>query len=221
MQRYYYLCKSWQGFLQQIVAQLSFGYEYYHLVTYPEKKKDKWTKIDEKLIKKYQTKKSRFQRSRLKSKGISNFYFIRWQNTAIILHSKGEIPDEINYDDAFLDINKTPLLLKISERITFKVQKNPSNRNKLSAFLERNSYLNIKHTLYDIARKKNKHAVIKQFKKINGLPNYAGIHQQKTNLRDALIKHCQKHDVKINKKELFIRTKRNIVEVYDKTHYLF
>src|SRR5699024_8710462 len=99
MQRYYYLCKNWKGFLQQIVSQLAFGYEHYHIIVYPEQKKEKWLSIDKKLIDKYKTKKSKFKRSRLKAQGFANFYFLRWENIAIILHSEGHMGNDIVYDD--------------------------------------------------------------------------------------------------------------------------
>ena len=206
--------------MQQVIAQLNFGYVYYHIVIYPEKKIKKWSEIDKKLITKYQIKKSKFQRSRLKAKGFSNFYFMRWENIAIIMHTDGQINTEINYDDKFNDFNNTPINLKISERITFRIKNNPSKQNKPSVFIEKNSYKNIKHTIYQIAKRGGKNEVIKQFKKLNGLPSYSGIHQQKTNLRKALVVFCRKQNIQIKKSELPIRTKLDIVEVFDKSIYL-
>src|SRR5690625_4941401 len=192
MQRYYYLCSSWKGFLQQIVSQLAFGYEYYHITIYPEKKKDKWLQIDKKLIHKYQTKKSKFQRSRIKAKGFVNFYFLRWENIAVILHSDGNISKDITYDDKFKNLGKNPMLLKISERITFKIQISNIRNKKIDVFLEKESYQNIKEQIYEIAIKtKRKENIINEFKKLNGLPSYRGINQQQSNLREAFLKHCK------------------------------
>src|SRR5690625_3173035 len=178
MQRYYYLCSSWKGFLQQIVSQLAFGYEYYHITIYPEKKKDKWLQIDKKLIHKYQTKKSKFQRSRIKSKGFANFYFLRWENIAVILHSGGNISNDIVYDDKFKKLSENPMFLKISERITLKIQKSKIKNKKVDVFLKKESYQNIKEQIYEVVTKtKRKENIITEFKKLNGLPSYRGINQ--------------------------------------------
>jgi hypothetical protein len=65
-----YQCRSWQGFVQQLVYLVSRGgYFYYCLVQYPLEKKEKWEKIDTKLIGKYQCDKSKYQRARNKNKG--------------------------------------------------------------------------------------------------------------------------------------------------------
>jgi len=217
MQRYYYLCKSWKGFLQQIVSQLAFGYEYYHITVYSEEKQDKWLQIDKKLINKYQTKKSKFQRSRIKSKGFANFYFLRWENIAVILHSEGNLSNGIVYDDKFKNLSKNPMFLKISERITFKIQKSNIKNKKIDVFLAKESYQNIKEQIYEIAMKtKRKENIVTEFKKLNGLPSYRGINQQQKNLREALIKFCKRHQIIIRKYELFIRTKQDIIAVLDK-----
>src|SRR5690625_5228453 len=114
------------------------------------------------------------------------------------------------------------MFLKISERIIFKIQKSNIKSKKIDVFLAKESYQNIKEQIYEIAIKtKRKENIIKEFRKINGLPAYRGINQQQINLREALIKHCKKHNIIIKKNDLFIRTKRDIVEVFDKTIFLF
>src|SRR5690625_231781 len=114
------------------------------------------------------------------------------------------------------------MFLKISERIIFKIQKSNIKNKKVDVFLEKESYRNIKEQIYEIAIKtKRKENIIKEFRKLNGLPAYRGINQQRNNLRIALIKHCKKHNITIKKSDLLIRTKKDIVDVFDKSIYLF
>lgn len=69
------------------------------------------------------------------------------------------------------------MFLEISNRITMKIQRNPSKNYKIGVFLEKKSYKNIKEQIYQIAtRTKNKQNVIEQFKRLNGLPVYSGIY---------------------------------------------
>ena len=101
-----YLCIDWQGFIQQLVYQVSRGYWFYHYVKYPVAKEDRWRKIDEKLQKKYSTDRSKYVRARRKQKGLANFVFLRWRDHAVILHTMGTI-DVPNYDDKFTASSKS------------------------------------------------------------------------------------------------------------------
>src|SRR5690625_1833220 len=113
------------------------------------------------------------------------------------------------------------MFLKKSEHIIFKIQKSNISSKRIDVFLERESYQKIKEQIYEIAMKtKRKENIITEFKKLNGLPSYRGINQQQKNLREALIKFCKKHRVIIKKNDLFIRTKKDIVDVFDKSIYL-
>ena len=82
-----YLCKDLKGFMQLVTYLVSRGYYYHCVIILPEKKRDKFESIDKKLIDKYAADKSKYQRSRQKIKKQANFYYLRLENLAILLHT--------------------------------------------------------------------------------------------------------------------------------------
>lgn len=97
------LCGTWQGFIQQAVYLISRGYVFHLLMLYPEKKRDRFEDTDRKLITKYGADLSKFQRSRRKLKGLANFYFMRWDQTACVFMTPGKIPEGVHPDGGFRD----------------------------------------------------------------------------------------------------------------------
>jgi len=104
---------SWPGFLQQVVYQVSRGYFFYSIITYPEHKKEKWFNIDRKLLAKYSADISKDQRYRRKAKKLACFYFLRWEQYVVVLHTPGLI-EGVTYDDKFWDVRKNPLRLPLN-----------------------------------------------------------------------------------------------------------
>ena len=115
-----YMCVSWQALLQMIVHLVGRGYYFYCLTHLPEHKRARWSSIDRKLIARYQTDKSKFQRARCKSKKIANFFYLRCENISILLHTTGELGN-IEYIDHFTDIRHRSIHLAISELISFSI----------------------------------------------------------------------------------------------------
>lgn len=206
-----YLCESWQGLLQQLVYLISRGYTFYHITYLPRDKEEKWIKVDEKLIEKYKTNKSKWQRSRLKNKGVANYFYIRWDNIAIILHTKGDLETGIVRDDKFSDIHQKPLVFKISDLVAFSIQ---FFNDKVNVKFDKETYEGMKEHFYDVAKTKNKFKIIKSFEKLNGVPPWAGIIAQKRNLVKFLVEQSKRHDVKITQKEFKLKDKRTPVKVW-------
>lgn len=101
---------------------VSRGYFYHCVIYLPQKKTDKFLQIDQKLISKYAADKSKYQRARQKNKKIANFYYLRWENIAIIMHTLGSL-DGLEYDDKFTDISlkKGKINLGISNLIALDI----------------------------------------------------------------------------------------------------
>jgi hypothetical protein len=201
-----YLCENWQGLLQMIVYLTSRGYYYYCLTLLPINKKDKWPTIDQKLICRYQTSKSKFQRARAKLKKHANFYYLRWGNVAIILHTEGKI-EGIEYADKFDDIRIRQMVLPISELITFTVSTLPNKGRKVCVRLSRETYRGFKAVLADVASTKNIAQMKSEFQKINGLPAYSSVIEQKRNLARYLVKKAQRHQIALKASALRVSTK--------------
>ena len=214
---YQYLCGSWQGLLQQIVYQVGRGYRWYCLTILPEHKIDNWLKIDQKLMKKYDCAKSKFQRYREKNKGAACYLYIRWQHIAVILRTTGVVRPE---DDTFYNIEKKELLLQITPLVGFKVHHKRHNHSVTAVYLARDTFRGLKAVLEETARKEHLEKPVlakfvrKEWDKINGFPAYGGIIEQKAELLRHVLTLCRKHNIPLERGDFRFSTKRPIVKVW-------
>jgi hypothetical protein len=207
---YNYLTGSWQGFIQEIVYLVGRGYLFYHATELPERKRDKWLEIDRKLIRKYETEKSKFQRCRLKEKRVANFFFLRYESTAIIMHTHGST-DHVLYDDRFSDVCEKPVMLKVSDNISLVIY---VNNEACSVRFSKETYAGFKAMIADVVKTKNRWEIIKAFNLINGIPAYSGIVEQKKRLVLWAVKQARKHQVALKKADLRLNTRRKIYKVW-------
>ncbi len=205
-----YLCNNWQGFMQMCVYLTGRGYNHYCHITYPLKKQSKWTEIDKKLICKYETDKSKFQRTRQKQRGIANFYLLRWQDQVVIFHTEGEVSDALLYDDRFYNVADKELEVKISEDIELRITREKS----VTVRLTKESYRGFKALLWDACRSKNRRIILAEFDKLNGLPAWKGIVYQKKMLAVYTVKQAKKYHIAIKRNELRVNTKRKIYKSF-------
>jgi len=206
-----YLAASWQGLVQYVVYLVSRGYYFYHITYFPLKKKDKFEEIDRKLIGKYKTYLSKFQRYRRKAKGLANFAYVRWHNIAIILHTPGEIEEGIVYDDQFHDIRERPLEIKVSDLTALVIR---IIDGRVTVRLSRETYEGLRIVLYETAKTKDKQLMLNEFRKIDAFPSWAGIFEQKKNLARYLVKQARRNEVKMTLGEVHITRKRTPVQVF-------
>ncbi len=211
-----YLCRSWQGLIQQLVYLVSRGYYHYCLIEYPLQKKEKWEKIDLKLINKYQCNKSKFQRARSKNKGNTNFYFIRYENAALILHTNGELLKNIAKDDIFHDCRnkKTRITIPIKTITLTIMPPGDPNHNGVTVRLSKESYRGMKEHLKSVCQGQNRQIVIKEFNKLNGIPAWSGIIKQKKMLAEYTISQARKNFILIKKEDLRLNTSRKPYKVW-------
>lgn len=203
---YRYLCDSWQGLLQMTVYLCGQGYYYYHVTCLPEKKRERWAKTDAKLIKKYRTNKSKWQRARQKQKGLANFIYLRWHNIAVIMHTMGRIDDNVTYDDPFYDVRKKPMRLPISELLEIEIYKRKNG--SFTCRLTSKTYRGIKQTLRDVARLKNVKRIYHEYNKLNGIPAWGGVIEQKRQLAKYLVRQARKHQINLSEENLRLVDKR-------------
>ncbi|MBB6454397.1 hypothetical protein HNQ94_002879 [Salirhabdus euzebyi] len=216
-----YLVESWKGLLQYITNNLlGKGYYYWHCTELPVQKQDKWLKIDEKLMSKYETNIDKFKRHRRKAKGLANFVYIRWEQYAFIFHTEGTVPDV--YDDKFYDIRQEPLFLKVGELTTFVLQ--ISGNGKVNVKLSSDTYQGLKAVIHNTAKRRNPVLLQNTFKMVNGLPSYGPVLKQKRDLATFAIKQAEKNQIRIrneqgkkrkmNRKDFWIYTKKPTVKVF-------
>lgn len=210
-----YLCSSWQGLLQQLAWLLSRGYWYHHVTYLPERKRDRWESIDKKLIAKYGTDLSKWQRARRRKKGLANFAYLRWENVAVLMHTAGDIPSDIVYDDHFRDFRakgkKNRLKIQISPLVGFEFYLDDKG---ITVKLDKATFRGIKDSLEEVISTKDVEKIRKEFNKINGFPAYRGIVCQKVQLAKYVVKKAGHHQVKLSASDLRINTYKPYVPVF-------
>lgn len=217
--KYLYKPTSWQGLIQQIVFLITKGYGCFHITNYPENKQDKWDKIDLKLIEKYQTNMTRSMRYRNKEKKNANFMFLRYEGVAVILMATNEFKDSktqvnkgIVIDDEFFDIEKKDMKIAIGRMSSFKIHKvNGSVRVSMTNKM----YKEVSTNLQEVAKLKNVSKVKYEFQKLNGLPCWAGIIEQKFMLLDVVVQELKRHNIEVKKSLFFVKLTRDKFKVFE------
>ena len=212
-----YICASWQGLLQQLAWLLSRGYWYHHVTYLPERKRDRWERIDQKLIKKYGCDKTKWQRARLKKKGVANFYYLRWENVAVLMHTSGDIPSDIVYDDTFRNImakgKKNRLKVQISPLVGFEFYLDDKG---ITVKLDKQTYAGIKDHLETVVATKNVAKIVHEYNKLNGFPAFRGIVRQKIELAKFILNRAGHHQIRLSPQDLRIITYKPFVTVFEK-----
>lgn len=221
--KYLYIPTNWQGFVQQLQFLVSrAGYRYFHVSHYPAQKKDKWLKIDNKLIDKYQTNLSAKQRSTNKSKGNANFMFLRFENIAVILMAtsnfkggKTKTREGIVIDDEFFDIASKDLNIEIGRMTGLKIH---TADNKITVSMTKKMYQDKSGLLVEVAKEKNVKKAKYEFGKLNGLPAWGGINKQKFQLLKVLVEELKRHNLKVKESMFFVKLARDKVKVFGEVH---
>jgi len=210
---YTYEVQNWQGLLQQLVNYTSLGYKKYCEVEYPESKRERFSAIDGKIIAKYEADKSKDQRSRLKKKGFANFVFMRWDKYAWILQSPGVVRDDIVYDDIFHSFTVRPIEVRVGPETLLMVGLFGRNGG-VSVKMSKETYREVRAGLMEVACSGDRSRCIGEFNKLNGLPAWHGIVEQKVRLAEYLVKQARSHQMKLSKRNLRIYTRRKVYPVW-------
>lgn len=202
-------CSTWQGLIQQVVYQVSRGYRYYHVTYYPDHKKDRWPAIDKKLMKKYPIL-SKDQRYRRKMAGAANFFIIRWQHCAVILMSPGGHGE---LGDRFDVIQDKPLSIKVSNIIELIIHHGATGKG-ITVHFSRECYRGLKAILWDAAHTGKRKLLIEEFNRLNGIPAWSGISEQKGQLLTYLLTQAKVHNIPVTRADFRFVTRRTIHRVY-------
>ena len=201
-----YLCQSWQSLVQMTVYLVSRGYRHYCVTMLPAEKIDRWTDIDQKLMTRYHINLSKWQKARRKRQGFANFAYLRWDRLSIILHTAGEM-EFVKVEDNFLDIYRTPISLPISPLICMSISMEQlENQNRTTVRLNRESYRGFKDYLYGIVKAGNINQILKEYDKINGLPCYRGIINQKKQLVKYVESEAKRRQLPLQASNLRLNT---------------
>lgn len=206
-----YLCKSWQYLLQQLVYLTGKGYYNYYVGSIPIEKVNKVKKIDEKIINKYNINLSKYQRSRRKQKKLANFYYLRWKNIFVILHTDGIIEDKIkdNMDDKFNDIrvpqkevNRLSITISNSVKFNIVMHSNKSEKRTVTVVYSNCTFKEFKEELEDILKHRNLKKLKDFFNKLAMFPAWSGIIKQNKLLLNHVYILAKKYGLNTKKKRL-------------------
>ncbi|CVK19214.1 hypothetical protein [Sporomusa sphaeroides] len=201
---------AWQAFLEQIIRLVSrHGYQNFSLSMYPLTKFSKWGGIDKKLIAKYHADSTTMQRYRARKKGYCAYYFLRWKQYAILFKSTGQVPPGIIQDDIFLSISRHSINIRIGESVVIQIVQNDG---RITAKLDEKTYKGLKSKLFyaanDAQKKRNAKPLEIEYNKLNGLPCWRGILQQKRRLKRYCTKLAKERRVTLNASNLRFRILR-------------
>ena len=105
---YKFEATSLAGFIQQLaVAYVQHGYWFYVMGVIPEHKELRT--VDEKLLRKYDVRISRWERARRKAIGMANVHYLRHQRFFVLIATKGWHEFRIEEADVVRDVRRSPI----------------------------------------------------------------------------------------------------------------
>ena len=197
-------------FVELLRHRISYGYVYYYV--FPQKKPEK----DPEIAKYYLSHLKKYQRTyRKHTLGLRNYFYMRHNQTGIVLASEGKPDPELVHIEPYLvDIRKKPLRLKISDITELIIHAQPrANKKtlKVNIYLSKETIRIIKSNLLQTlkqyanpSKKEQKQAKIatKRAWLVNGYPSFCGLLEQKKQLRSWYVKEARIRGINIPIQEL-------------------
>lgn len=197
-------------FTELLRHRISYGYIYYY--AFVQKKPQK----DSEIAKYYKSDLKKYQRVyRRHAKGLRNYFYMRFQKTGIVLASGGKPDPELTHIEPYLvDIRQKPLRLKVSDvtELIIHAQERSSKKTlKVNVYLSKNTIQVIKANLLQTLKlhanppkraQKQAKTATKRAWLINGYPSFAGILEQKKQLRKWYAKEARLRGINIPIQEL-------------------
>jgi hypothetical protein len=147
---YRYRAFSVGGLIQQLaVCYVQRGYWFYVIGQIPKGKN--YRLIDRKILSQYQIEMSKFQRYRLKKKGLANVQYLRYRNTFVLLATQGEHLFFSEEQNALRDVRESPMRL-FGYTITYK-------NGRVLVGLDEETYRNLKTAFLRLALRRTSDAL--------------------------------------------------------------
>ena len=151
---YRYLAQSVGGFIQQAaVYYIQRGYYFYVLGRVP--KGTRCRQIDRKILAKYEINLSKFQRYRLKKKGLASIQYLRYRDTFLLLATEGEHPFFAAEETAIQDARVSPLRV-FGYAITHQ-------NGRVLVGLDEETYRHLKADFLRLALRRTPHTLARKF----------------------------------------------------------
>jgi len=207
-----YLCFSWQGLVQMMVYLVGRGYYHHMVVRYPEKKRARWPQIDKKMIATYGCGKSKYQRARAKKLGKARLMFLRWESVAVVLATDGVLSTKASRA-GFVDIRQRYARIPVSERVEFFIYVDHATK-RATARLTKDAYLGLKGEIEETCRYSKAWEIRRIVERMNGLPCWHGVLQQKINLAKLAVEWAGKSGKRVRYSQFRLAMKRKVHKVF-------
>ena len=141
MEEYRYECGSVEGFVQRVVVLAQRGYPFFVQGEVPERKDP--GAVDEKMLSKYDLRKTRRQRAYRKEKGLPNGHFFRLQRSWVVMATSRKFFLEVDENERVVDLRDTPIRVggySVSLRRDGSARRRGEHRMRASVRLDRPAY---------------------------------------------------------------------------------
>ena len=199
-------------FIELLRHRVSYGYIYYY--TFIQRKPQK----DAEISQYYKSNLKKYQRTYRKHvKNLRNYFYMRYQNTGIVLATEGKADPDLQHIEGFLkDIRKEPLHLKVSDitELVIHAQERKNKKTlKVNIYLSKETIQIIKANLLQALKlhanppkkaQKQAKSAVKRAWLVYKYPSFMGLLQQKRELRKWYIREARIRGINIPIQELKI-----------------
>jgi hypothetical protein len=203
-----YLTTSWQAFVQQIIHNASHGYHYYNYYTLAENRHKNLPSIDQTIITRFDSNKSKDKRYHAKKAGLANYKYLRHELMFIIMRTEGKTCDETQ----FKHIGRDALILRIGSELELKLYRKADKG--VTVRLSNDCYRKIKYEMLELLEHRHIEKLKYKFNALNGIPAYAGMIEHKRQLLKELLKSAKKQQIPLKRSDFKLNTKLTRVKIF-------
>jgi hypothetical protein len=210
----HYLTSDYRGFLQELVRRFAVGYVNYSLTIYPEKKKDTWGRIDQKILSKYPIfTVSKYSRARRKKCHRLNAMMLRYDRFMVLQASKGTDETDILREERFEDIGRQYLNLQnLHGTLSFRIGR---KEGRFTVFLCKDYVRELEAYYTEAAVKSALPGLQAEFAGFNRtVPSWSGIYVQKKRLQRLIVQHARRSGSKWSRDDFPISRMKKTYKIF-------
>jgi len=183
--------------LQRLVHLSGYGYWYWTLIVYPERKRGAFDEIDAKLMDKYPALQcARWQAARRKKKGMLNAAHVRFDSYCVLLHTDGNDDCGLTDEETFRDSRSQRLVLPgLYKYLDFSIHREDGS---YTCGLDKRCYKDLQTYLQQQARKRPLGEVLSEWRELDyAIPAWRRAIVQKERLRKCIVQGARQGGAKL------------------------